>query len=46
MDFSNKARVKKNATPTEEQILFPAANKLLKIFFPIRKGLGIMHRRK
>jgi hypothetical protein len=36
-DFSNKARVKKNATPTEEQILFPAANELYQILkVPIR----------
>jgi hypothetical protein len=25
-DFSKKVRVKKNATPTEEKMLFPAAN--------------------
>ena len=36
-DFLNKARVKKNATPTEEQILFPAVNELYPILkVPIR----------
>ena len=36
-DFSNKARVKKNATPTEKKILFPAANELYKILkVPVR----------
>ncbi|MBT3176919.1 MAG: hypothetical protein HOG03_14055 [Desulfobacula sp.] len=36
-DFSNKARVKKNATPTEEQILFPVVNELYQILkVPVR----------
>ena len=36
-DFSNKTRVKKNATPMEEQILFPAVNELYQILkVPVR----------